>query len=131
MAKETSRLQTLLFFGTCPASSGKTLVSRRINKPFRVKEVAASFAPGVNRLMRLEFWISPDDTAPTSKPLTGFNILAELGHAGYITGDDERKVMRIEAERMERGYYIKVFAKNEDTYDHTIDAQVTIELLEE
>ena len=131
MAQEKSRLYTIAFFGTCPASSGKTLVSKRINRPFKVKQIAASFPPGVNRLMKLEFWVSPDDTAPTSKPLTGFNILAERGHVGYITGDDERKVMDIEAERLERGYYLKVFADNSDVYDHTIDCQITIELLEE
>jgi len=124
-------LRTIAFFGTCPASSGKTLVSKRINYPFQIKQIAASFAPGVERLMRLEFWISPDDSAPTSKPLTGYNILTELGHVGYITGDDERKELNIETSRYERGYFLKVFAQNFDTVEHTIDCQVTIELIYE
>jgi hypothetical protein len=131
MAKEISRLQTIAFFGTVGASTGKTLVSKRIERPFKIKEIAASFAPGVNRLMNLEFYISPDDSEPTAKPLTGTNILASLGHVGYITGDDERKEMKTEVEMHEGGYYLKVFADNSDTYEHTIDAQITIELFYE
>jgi len=128
MAKVETRLQTLSFSGKVDAGANLTLVSQRINVPFKVKEISCSFAPGVNRLMNLEFYVSPDDSAPTVKPLTGVNILAALGHVGYITGDDERKVLNVEMETISAGYYVKVFAENTDTYEHTIDAQVTIEL---
>lgn len=131
MAEETKRLQTIPFFGTVSASSNKTLVSKRIDVPFKIKEIACSFAPGVNRLMNLEFYVSPDDSAPTAKPLTGTNILASLGHVGYLTGDDERKRQAIEMEPSGAGYYLKIFAANSDTYDHTIDAQITVELIYE
>jgi len=128
MAKEIRRLQTIAFFGTVSAGAKKTLVSKRINVPFRIKQIACSFAPGVNRLMNLEFYFSPDNSAPTAKPLTGTNILAALGHVGYLTGDNERKVMDVEIDTVTAGYYLKVFADNTDTYDHTIDGQITIEL---
>jgi len=131
MPKEVSRLQTIAFFSTVSANTNKTLVSKRIERPFRVKQIAASFAPGVNRLMNLEFYISPDDSAPTAKPLTGTNILYPLGHVGYITGDNERKVLDLEIETVTGGYYLKVFAENKDAFEHTIDAQVTIELFYE
>lgn len=129
MAEETTRLQTISFFGTVDASSNKTLVSKRIEVPFKVKEIACSFADGVNRLLNLEFYISPDKSAPTAKPLTGTNILASLGQVGYLTGNNERKRQMVEIEKTSAGQYLKVFANNEDTYDHTIDAQITIELI--
>lgn len=131
MAKERRRSQTIAFFGTVSPNSNKTLVSKKITVPFRVKEIACSFAPGVNRLMNLEFYISPDDSAPTAKPLTGVNILASLGHVGYLTGDNERKRLEVEVEPVSAGLYLKVFAENTDTYEHTIDAQITIELIYE
>jgi len=129
MPKEKTRLQTIPFFDMVSGKTNKTLVSKKINVPFRVKEIAASFAPGVNRLMNLEFYVSPDDSAPTTKPLTGINILASLGHVGYITGDDEFKEMAVEMETISSGYYLKIFSDNTDTFEHTIDAQVTIELI--
>ena len=129
MAEEKTRLQTIAFFGTVKANSNKTLVSHRIGVPFRVKSIAASFAPGVNKLMKLEPYISPDDSEPTAKPLTGINILASLGHVGYLTGDSERKPMDIETMPSNAGQYLKIYANNDDAYDHTIDAQITIELI--
>ena len=129
MPKEETRLQTIAFFGAVTANTNKTLVSHRIDVPFKIKEIACSFAPGVNKLMNLEFYISPDDSEPTAKPLTGLNILASLGHVGYLTGDDERKEMKVETIPSNAGQYLKVYANNNDAYDHTIDAQVTIELI--
>ena len=129
MAEEKTRLQTIAFFGTVDANTNKTLVSQRIEVPFRVKSLSCSFAPGVNRLMNLEFYVSPDDSEPTNKPLTGINILASLGHVGYLTGDNERKPMNVETIPFNPGQYLKVYANNNDTYDHTIDAQITIELI--
>ncbi len=131
MAERETRLQTIPFFGKVSPASNKTLVSQRINVPFRIKKIACFFAPGVNKLMNLEFYVSPDSSAPTSKPLTGINILASIGHVGYLTGDSEKKEMDVEVEVRTRGNYLKVFAENKDTYEHTIDAQITIELIYE
>jgi len=89
----------------------------------------ASFAPGVDRLMNLYFFVSPDKTAPTDARPNGTNILAQHGQVSYISGDDERKEFSFEALFPERGYYLKVFAVNNDTFEHTIDAQITVELL--
>jgi hypothetical protein len=128
MPTEIRRLQTIAFFDTVPGSSAKTLCSKRIEVPFKIKSIRAAFAPGVNRLMNLEFYVSPDDSTPTKKPLTGINILESLGHVGYITGDDEWEEHPVEVEEKSAGAYVKVFADNRDVYEHTIDAQVLIEL---
>ena len=121
------RAVTISFFGKVSAGSKKTLVSRRINVPFGTKRVRASFAPGVNRLMQLYFYISPDPSAPTTSPPTGYNILAQTGQADFITGDDEIKDFQMEIMELTRGQYVKVYAVNEDTYPHTIDVQITVE----
>jgi hypothetical protein len=130
MTKE-NRLVTISFFGTVSASSKNTLVSKRITSPFRVKKIRASFAPGVNRLMNLYFFISFDDSAPTTAEPLGTNILAQTGQVTYLTGDDEYKEIEPQVEDKSRSAYIKIYAINSDTFEHTIDAQVTIEMLEE
>jgi len=125
-----SRLVTMSFFGSVSASSKNTLVSEYINVPFRTRVVRASFAPGVNRLMKLYFFISQDKEAPTTEEPKGTNLFAQLGQVRYITGDDEFKEFPHQVPYHEAGSYLKIYAVNDDTYDHTIDCQITIELLE-
>jgi len=119
--------QTISFFGTCTASSNLTLVSKKITTPFKTSVLRASFAPGVERLMTLKFFISPDAEAPTEAEPNGVNILASTGQARYITGDDEFKEFPHELLHEVSNGYLKVYAENADVFDHTVDAQVTIE----
>lgn len=124
------KTQTISFFGTCGASANVCLVSKQISSSFDVKKIRASFAPGVNRLMTLKFFISPDPQTPTTTRPNGVNILQQTGQANYITGDNEFKEFVHEVQMAERNAWIKVYAENADTFDHTIDAQVTIEYLD-
>ena len=126
---EQGRLITISFFGTASASSTKTLVSKKIGVPFITRKIRQSYAPGVNRTMTTKFIISPDDAAPTTEEPSGVNILAQTGQVSYITGDDEIKEFSQETEITESNKYIKVYAENDDTFDHTIDVQITLELL--
>lgn len=123
--------QTISFFGTVGAGLNLTLVSQRISLPFRTKKIRASFAPGVNRLMRLYFFISLDPEAPTLTPPQGVDILKAIGQVTYITGDEEFKEVPHEVLNISRGAYIKVYAVNADAFEHTIDCQVTIEFIPE
>lgn len=129
MPEEYRRLVTVSFFGTVSAGSNNTLVSKYIDARFKVKRIIASFAPGVNRLMNLSYYISADESAPTTEPPTGTNVLAQVGQVTYITGDDEQKNLPHEVEYESRGAYVKVYAENSDSFDHTIDTQVIIELV--
>jgi len=122
--------QTISFFGTVPANSNITLVSKRITLPFRTKKIRASFAPGVQRLMKLYYFISFDPSAPTTEEPKGSNILSSLGQVNYITGDDEFKDLVHEVECKESGAYLKIYAVNTDSFEHTIDSQITIEFIE-
>lgn len=127
--REKPRLTTASFHGTVAASSKLTLVSNRIDLPFKTKRIRAAFAPGTNRLLRLYFFVSPDESAPTTEEPTGSNVLREMGPQGYITGDDNIVDFQHELEQEFSGMYLKVYADNIDTYEHTIDAQVTVEIL--
>jgi len=129
--KETSRLVTSSFHDTVAASSKKTLVSNKINLPFRTKRIRAAFAPGTERLLRLYFFISPDEEAPTTKPPTGMNVLTQLGPQAYIVGDDTIVDFQHELEQKVSGMNLKIYADNLDTYPHTIDAQITVEIFPE
>lgn len=121
------KMQTISFFGTCPASSNVTLVSGMLSDAFKVKRIRASFAPGVERLMTLKFFVSGDKSAPTTEEPQGTNILKQTGQVAYLTGDDEFKEFPHEIIMSERNAFIKVYAENSDVFEHTIDAQITIE----
>lgn len=123
--------QTISFFGSVGAGANVTLVSKLLSSKFKTKIVRASFAPGVNRLMTLKFFISPDDNNPTTEEPTGTNIFSTIGQVPYLTGDDEVKTLPHEVLQTERNSFLKVYAENGDTFSHTIDAQITIEFLEE
>lgn len=126
---QEGRLATISFFGSVANAANKTLVSKKIGAPFIVRMIRASFAPGVNRTMTLKYFISSDDETPTTAEPNGVNILAQTGQAVYITGDDEFKEFAQETESQESNKYIKVYAENADAFSHTIDTQVTIEIL--
>jgi len=123
------RLVTITFYGTVPMNSNKTFVSKLIGVPFVIRSIAQSFATGTNRTMTTKYFISNDPEAPTTEQPQGFNVLSQFGQAVYLTGDDERKEFSQETETPAANAYIKLYCENADTFDHTLDAQVTIELL--
>ena len=123
-----NRLKTISFSGTCTASSDLTLVSERISSPFSVVGISAHFALNTNRLLQLSFFISPDPDAPASGAPGGFDILGEYGQVSYITGDDDVKRLSNSALSQTSPSWLKVYAHNDDSYDHAVDVQITIEI---
>ena len=121
---------TLSFYDTVAANAMKTLVSGYIKFPFTIEKLRAQFALNCNRQLRLRFFISPDDSAPTTFNLPGHNILEPLGNVDYIVGDDEPIEIPYRIAVEEAGMYVKVFAENVDSYEHSIVAQVFIGRLE-
>lgn len=120
---------TIAFNGAVPAGGELTLVSKRINFPFLLKDFLASFALGQNRTLRLRFFLSFDDEAPTSGKPTGTDLLNILGQSAYLVGDDESKPFPMEVLNRKAGSYIKVYALNTDSFQHTVDCLAVIDSL--
>lgn len=126
----TPKVQTISFFDTVALSSNMTLISGKLTSAFKVKRIRASFPSGVNRLMRLRFYIVGTPEAPTANPPIGTDLLGSVGQVNYITGDDN--VIEFDHEIMspDSNKYIAVYAENADVFAHTIECQVTVEYLD-
>ena len=121
--------KTISFFGTCTANSEKTLVSPRISTPYAVKTIIANFALNTNRTLQLDFYIAPDNDAPTSGRPSGMSLMREYGQIEYVVGDDEKKEFQHQAFSPTSPSWLKIYANNTDSFDHTIDCHITIQLL--
>lgn len=119
-------VDTLVFNGSVAANSCVMLVSQRLMFPFATKEMRAHFALNTNKQLRIQFVISPDDSAPTSAPFTGHSILSTLGQVPYVVGDDETVIIPYHVLFPDIGLFLKIFADNRDSYEHSIDAQIFI-----
>ena len=126
---EIIQTATISFAGTVTAGTGLTLVSPRIASPFRVEKVLASFALNTNRTVQIKPFVAIDDAAPTTTEPSGINILEEFGQVNYVVGDDEQKEILQQFTNVTGGGYVKIYANNTDTFDHTVDVVVTISLL--
>lgn len=120
--------KTLMFAGTCSARSVKTLVSQRITRPFRTRQLTVRFAPGCSNLMALTFFAADDDQAPTTGKPSGISLLQDYGQVDSVRGDGEQIVLNHVIHVAAGGVYLKVHADNTDWYDHAIDLDVEIEV---
>lgn len=119
-------VDTLVFNGSVAANSGKMLVSQRLMFPFATKEMRAHFALNTNKQLRIQFVISPDDSAPTSEPFTGHSLLTTLGQVSYVVGDDQEVIIPYHVLILDVGMFLKIYADNRDSYEHSIDAKIFI-----
>ncbi len=127
--EQQGRQTVISFYGTVAAAATAVLISKRINVPFRVRRVRVSFPLNTNRTVQISFLIAEDNDATNTAAPTGANILAQLGQVEYLVGDDEIKDLPVELEVEASGKYIKLRAVNSDTFEHTVDAQMIVELL--
>jgi len=122
------RIVTIPFFATVPLDSSRTYVSKRISTPFITKSFRVAFALNTNRTLQVSFYLSPDDQTPNGIP-NGISVFSPLGQVDYLAGDDEQKVLQHQIVAPSSGMFVKILAVNTDGNNHTLDAQVTIELL--
>jgi len=123
-------MKTVSFSGTCLARAEKVLVTPRITYPYVVRKIHCRFPIGTANLLLLRFYVSRDKDAPSSGEPNGYSMLREHGQVDYIRGEGDEKDLEHEVKVAEGGTYLKVYAVNEDYYDHDIDVQMTIELVE-
>lgn len=120
-------LLTLPFAGTVAAGGELTLVSKVLRFPYTIRSLHTSFALGTDRTLQVHFFRSPDSSTPTSGQPSGHDLLTPYGQVSYLVGDDEQKVFPHEIPVLERNTFLKVYAKNTDVFDHTVDAQIIID----
>ena len=120
-------MKTITFFGTCSAGASKVLVSKRIGHPYNLKHIDARFAQGCNNLLALRFYKSMDNNAPAAGEPEDVSILRDYGQVDYVVGNDDTKRMDHDLEVSESGSFVKVYAVNTDTFDHSIDVQIRID----
>jgi len=120
---------TIPFKGTCSANSELTLVSERLNFPYRTKKIIASFALNTNHTLQIVPILSYDPSAPASGRPIGQSLFSPYGQVDYLSGDDEHEEHIHEIYVTSIGSYLKIYANNFDVFDHTVDAQIHIEVL--
>jgi len=121
-------IRIIPFYGTVPANSEKTLVSDRLSLPYTIKEVQIHFPPGTECKNRIRVYVSGSDYAPSTGKPDGDNLFAYGGHIEYIVGDNETLILPRSDKIEQKPTWIKVHAENTDSYDHTIDVRVVIDL---
>lgn len=121
--------KALSFVGTCSARSELTLVSQRITRAFRVRRIMARFPTGCQNLMSLAFFLSGDDEAPSSGRPTGISVLQDLGQVDYVRGEGVLLTLDHTVEMAAEGSYLKVYADNQDYYEHAVDVLVQVEVM--
>ena len=120
-------MKTISFVGECDARSKIVLVSKRINHAYTLKRIVANFEQGASQEMKLRFYKSLDDHAPTTGEPSGTSILRDYGQVDYVIGEASEKQMEHELEVDEKGSYLKVYADNRDFFAHLVDVQMYIE----
>lgn len=120
-------MKTVSFYGSCDARSSLVLVSPRITRPYHVIKIHAKFPGGANNLLKLRFYESPDDHAPASGAPSGVSLLADYGQVDYVVGDDDSKRLEHHLVVDTGGSFLKVYAVNDDFYEHDVDVQIMIE----
>jgi hypothetical protein len=119
--------QTLPFFGTVAASGEQTLVSKRINNPFQIRNIKIYFDLGSELMVQNKIFSSGDTNDPAAGEPAGNNLFATLGQVDYIVGDGGWIEIRHEPVILESGTFLKVYAKNTDTFDHYVLVLIEID----
>tara|TARA_Y100000310_G_scaffold334658_1_gene414907 strand:- start:796 stop:1212 length:417 start_codon:yes stop_codon:yes gene_type:complete len=117
---------TLLFQGSVALSSSGSFVSRRISYPFVVDSVLISWVLGTQRTLAIEVLWATENSAPATGRPSGNNVISGLGNARAMVGDARPVTYPIHEVVDQAGAFLKVFATNSDTVEHTVDVMIRI-----
>ena len=122
---------TVPFKGTCLANSTVILVSERLTFPYRTERIISSFALNTNHTLHLIPYLSWDPSTPSTGLPSGSSLFSPYGQVEYLSGDDEHEEHIHQTLVKRFGSYLKIYANNIDSFDHTIDVQIQITVIEE
>ena len=120
-------MKTVSFNGSCPARGTLVLCTKKISHPFVVTKIHCRFPVGCVNLLKLRFYISPDDGTPSSGAPNGISMLREYGQVDYVVGDGDSKDLLHDVAVEEAVSWLKVYADNEDYSPHQVDVQITLD----
>ena len=124
------RREIVQFTGAAASQANKTLVSKRINSPYRIKKIRVAFDANCNNTVNIYPFISFDAEAPTAAAPAGQNILAEFGQADYFNGDGDVFDIDLDHEVEKQGTYLKMYITNSAESTPYVHVQVAIEIEE-
>jgi len=118
-------LKTIPFLGSVRAKKDTVLVSEELRFPYTVKSARIDFPRDVQRMLRIKIFVSFDDTVPEEGEPRGYNIV-KYGNVNYVVGDSGPVVFNLGVPVRRASTWIKIYAKNLDSFDHTVDVKVDI-----
>jgi hypothetical protein len=125
---QTGQIVTVNLSGSAPAGALTCFVSHLIKRPFITRTWAVSFNLNQQRLVKHYLYVSPDDFPVAALPDSGFDVLSEHSPTSYLVGDDQSKIIHYEATMENGNGYLKVYAQNDDAFNHDVDVQITIDI---
>ena len=124
------RQEIINFTGTASSSANKTLISKRIDSPYRIKHIRVGLDTGCDNTVNIYPFISFDAEAPTAAQPAGQNILSEFSQAVYFNGDGDSFDVKMDHEVKEQGTYLKMYITNSAATTPYVHVQVVIEIEE-
>lgn len=120
-------MRTVSFYGQVEARSTVVLCSPRISTGYVVRRMRVSFANGCFNLVKVEVFVSPDDSTPTTGKPSGLSVLDDYGQVPYVVGNAEVVDMFHDQGVDQAGSFLKVYANNTGYQKQDVSVQVEIE----
>jgi len=117
----------IIFNDTLAATTGQTVVSRRITYKFRILKITINFPVGTERFTHMLLFVSNDAQTANDVVPNGLNIFEMLADDPKLRGSGNTVEMDCDIEIKERGKYLHMYCLNVDTNAHSYTAVVEIE----
>jgi len=116
------------FVTQASSSANKTVVSERIDVPYRIKSIQVILDAAADNTVNIYPFISFDPEEPTAAAPAGFNFLSEFSQAPYLSGDGQKIRVQLNHIVKETGTYLKLYITNSAATTPYILAQIVIEI---
>ncbi len=127
--QQPGRILTLCFRGTVTRRGTSVLIAPKLDVPCRTKQIRITFEPQTGRTVEALFIAAQDNTIDYTTVAAQTNLFAGIAQNQAIVGDAQPIILMHEIELHWRPIYFKIALNNTDGAAHTIDAQITVQLM--